>query len=191
MPAATSFPSVGSSRDAGPIVQMIFALRMDAGAYGHGSAPARLQRSWTCARRNGTPARSGFGSEGRTYSEVEIAFCGLLVFVFVLAVLFVEQRGLPRDGWSLVVRRRQLLAVHLDGERELAAHRCDGGEEVLHRTDERLDLFAGSVRAATRAAQRRVAAEIGDVAGERLLALLALELELHFATSATEESAPR
>ena len=32
MPAATSFPSVGSSREAGPIVQMIFALRMDGGA---------------------------------------------------------------------------------------------------------------------------------------------------------------
>ena len=32
MPAETSFPSVGSSREAGPIVQMIFALRMDGGA---------------------------------------------------------------------------------------------------------------------------------------------------------------
>ena len=28
IPAATSLPSVGSSREAGPIVQMIFALRI-------------------------------------------------------------------------------------------------------------------------------------------------------------------
>ena len=55
MPAVTSFPSVGSSRDAGPIVQMIFALRMDAGAYGHTSAPARLQRSiGACAEKTCT-----------------------------------------------------------------------------------------------------------------------------------------
>src|SRR5207244_11118908 len=75
IPAATSFPSVGSSRDAGPIVQMIFALRMDAGAYGHGSAPARLQRLWTCAAEwHACPI--GLRYRGRPESEVEIAFGG-------------------------------------------------------------------------------------------------------------------
>src|SRR5437870_7269811 len=95
MPAATSFPSVGSSRDAGPIVQIIFALRMDAGAYGHTSAPARMQqRADACAEKTCTAARALVA-----LLEVEVALRRFLVFAFVLvlALFLVEQCRLACD----------------------------------------------------------------------------------------------
>src|SRR3954462_15069601 len=137
-------------------------------------APEReRQKPFTCTftfRFTTGPTRS---------SEIQIPRLFLLLLFLVLAFLFVEELRLGSDGGRFIIRRRKILAVHLERESELAPERRHGGEHLLERRGERLDLIARCMRAATRAPHRRIAAQVGDLDREGVLALLALELELH------------